>query len=581
MARETAEGAGAPPERDEQRVRAPRRVRFAPALTVIGLALAVFAWFALLAQPDLLRLYTIFLTPPIAGLLLLAWWLLGAAPARDKLAVVGAACCAAGLLWVYSEAIVRPFALLWGLPATGAVAISAGFAFRRAARRRVAVWGAAALALVPWLLVRSDGQIGDGMISFAPRWRVPDSRLAVGRPQPTSSAPASAAATLPAAQPGDWPGFRGPRRDGIVRAGGDALVEGFARLTPRWRQPIGAGWSSFAVIGSTAFTQEQRGESECVVAYELEHGGQRWLHADGGRFDELSGGPGPRATPTFADGRIVAVGPTGLITCLDAAGGRLLWQHRSYHEQIKPPSWGFAGSPLVVEGLVIVGLCGKGGIRLAAHAFDDGAPVWTARGGDSGYSSPQLATLDGVPQVLYLDGAALTGHEIATGRELWRLDWQTEQPKVAQPAVVDGNSVVIGMAYGVGLRRLDIRRAPDGVWQVRETWASNRLKPKFNDFVCHDGYAYGLDESRLACIDLRTGERVWKGERYGYGQVLLAPPLLLVVGESGTVVGLTASPAPPRELARIEALSGKTWNHPVLTPAGLLVRNAQEMALYR
>ncbi len=297
----------------------------------------------------------------------------------------------------------------------------------------------------------------------------------------------------------------------------------------------------------------------------------------------FSGGLVGTRVPSFADGRIVAFGPSGLLTCLDAATGRMLWQHRGYHESIKPPSWGFAASPLIVNDLVVAGLCGKGGIRLAAHKLSDGAQVWTARGGDSGFSSPQLATLDGVPQIVYLDGAGLTGHEIETGRELWRLEWKTDQPKVAQPAILDEHSLVVGMAYGVGLRRIDVRRDAARTWRVHETWNSLRLKPKFNDFAVLGDYAYGFDESQLACVDLRTGERVWKGGRYGYGQVLLAPPLLVVLSEAGELIALPAKPEPLEELAKFEALRGKTWTHPVATrwPAGAGTRRRWPSCAWR
>ena len=118
---------------------------------------------------------------------------------------------------------------------------------------------------------------------------------------------------------------------------------------------------------------------------------------------------------------------------------------------------------------------------------------------------------------------------------------------------------------------------------VEERWTSIRLKPYFSDFVIHDAYAYGFDGTILACIDVETGERMWKGGRYGSGQLLLLPDqdVLLVVTEDGELALVAAAADGFAELARIPAMDGKTWNHPVLVGDLLLVRNGQEMVAFR
>ena len=106
------------------------------------------------------------------------------------------------------------------------------------------------------------------------------------------------------------------------------------------------------------------------------------------------------------------------------------------------------------------------------------------------------------------------------------------------------------------------------------------MKSKFNDPVIRDGFVYGLDEGILVCLDAATGKRRWKRGRYGYGQLLLVEDLLLVLAENGSVAMVEATPEKFRELGRFEAISGKTWNHPVLVGDRLLVRNAAEMACF-
>jgi hypothetical protein len=132
------------------------------------------------------------------------------------------------------------------------------------------------------------------------------------------------------------------------------------------------------------------------------------------------------------------------------------------------------------------------------------------------------------------------------------------------------------------MRRIAVAHGPGG-WTVAERWTSAGLKPYFNDFVVHNGYAFGFDGSILACIDLKDGKRKWKGGRYGNGQLVVLPDqdVLLVLSEEGELALVAAAPDQFKELARFPAIEGKTWNHPVLVGDRLLVRNGQEMAAFR
>ena len=158
--------------------------------------------------------------------------------------------------------------------------------------------------------------------------------------------------------------------------------------------------------------------------------------------------------------------------------------------------------------------------------------------------------------------------------------------RIVQPARASDGDVLMsaggeGMG-GAGLRRIAVAHGPGG-WTIEERWTSKGLKPNFNDFVVHDGHAFGFDGSILACIDLKDGKRKWKGGRYGSGQLVLLPDqhLLLVLSEEGELALVAAAPDQFTELARVPAIEGKTWNHPVLVGDRLLVRNGQEMAAFR
>ncbi len=479
------------------------------------------------------------------------------------------------------------------------------------------------LGCLPFALVRSGGVSGDGQSDFHWRWTpTPEERLlaqgaeplaapptpkAPAEPMPTPasesatpqpsapaqeqkkaeavrppSAPASPAPSMatPSAD-AEWPGFRGPGRDGVVR--GVRIATDWSASPPvqLWRRAIGPAWSSFAVQGEFVYTQEQRGNEELVACYRLDTGEPVWRHGDPIRHWDSEGGPGPRATPALSDGRVYSFGGTGRLNALDATSGALVWSRDAAAEAgVEKPGWGFAGSPLVVGDVVIVAVSG----RLAAYDVRTGERRWLGPEGGGGYSSPHLVTIGGVPQVLLLRGARSTSVAPADGTLLWEHK-ATPGVSIVQPAMTaDGDVLVAGgdSMGGSGIRRLAIAHGPTG-WSVTERWTSAGLKPYFNDFVVHEGHAYGFDKNILAAIDLADGQRKWKGGRYGAGQLILLPEqdLLLVLSEHGELVLVRATPDAFTEVAKVPAIEGKSWSHPVLVGDRLLVRNAQEMAAFR
>ena len=323
-----------------------------------------------------------------------------------------------------------------------------------------------------------------------------------------------------------------------------------------------------------------------MSCYNLHTGEPVWQHRDRARFWESVGGAGPRGTPTLHDGRVYTFGATGILNALDARDGSVVWSRAS--DTGREPTWGFSSSPLVIGDLVVVAATGT----LAAYDAATGEPRWMGPEGKCCYSSPHLTTIDGVPQILLMNGAGVVSVDPSGGKVLWQHEYAGDG--IVQPALTEDGDLLIGgpgMSGSTGLRRLAVARAPGewtaergpAGWIVEERWTSSGLKPFFGDFVVHEGHAYGFDGRILACIGLDDGKRKWKGGRYGDGQlVLLADQdLLLVVSEKGELALVDATPGQFTERARHPAIEGKTWNHPALVGDILLVRNGEEMAAFR
>ncbi|MHC4991396.1 MAG: outer membrane protein assembly factor BamB family protein, partial [Planctomycetota bacterium] len=295
-----------------------------------------------------------------------------------------------------------------------------------------------------------------------------------------------------------YPQFLGPERVPVLR--GLELQRDWSTRPPRalWRQPIGAGWSAFAVVGGRAVTQEQRGEDEMVVCYELVSGAVLWAHRDRARYSTTLGGTGPRATPTIDERIVYTIGATGILNALDLATGALLWSVDTLDDNDAAPlDWGTSGSPLVVDDLVIVNPGGTRGRSVVAYDRQTGERRWASGSDRASYASPTLLELAGRPQVVMVNAQSVTAHEPQSGELLWRFEWPGQTPKVAQPLALPGDRLVVSAGYGLGAIGLHVTAQGQGGLAVEPQWRSRRLKAKFTNVVHHDGFIYGLDDGVL------------------------------------------------------------------------------------
>ncbi len=436
------------------------------------------------------------------------------------------------------------------------------------------------VACVGFTLVRTDGMYFGAHQDFAWRWSATAEEKFLAQAE---DAPANlSTAALALDSEADWPGFRGPHRDGVVRGVRIETDWGASPPVELWRRPVGPGVSSFAVQGDFFYTQEQRGDEELVTCYNLTTGEPIWKHSDETRFWESHAGAGPRATPSLSKGRVYTFGATGLVSALNASDGSVIWSRDATSDvEVKLPplaAWyGFSNSPLIVDSLVVISVSGA----LVAYDADSGEPRWTRPQETNTYSSPHLLTIDNVRQILLMADGGATSVSPADGALLWEHKWST-YVRIAQPALMANGDLVLSAGEGNGLRRISISQE-GGAWKVEERWTSNRLKPYHSDFVVHNGHAYGFDGNILACVDLEDGKRKWKGGRYGAGQVVIHAEqnVLMALSENGELVLVEATAENFNELARFPAIEGKTWNHPALADDILLVRNAKEMAAFR
>ena len=452
---------------------------------------------------------------------------------------------------------------------------------------------------------------GNMVPQFTPRFsRPPDAVL--GK---VSIEKKNAPINLTKSSDADFPQFLGPSRDNYLP--GPPLAD-WSAAPPKelWRRKIGAGWSSFSAVNGYAVTMEQRGNEEWVTCYEARTGSPVWGHSVITRHEIIPGGIGPRSTPTIHQGKVYALGATGILRCLDGATGKLLWQDdllvrygfavlvpdaldlKSAKKDLSPGvrklmqteaeqivMWGRSNSPLVVNNMLVLPAGGVLGASksLVAYDIDTGEVVWEGGERQVSYSSPSLFTLSGVRQIVIVNEDTVTGNDIKTGKELWSHPWPGKSNGPAsssQTHVVGQDRLLLSKGYGIGAELIEVKLA-DGKWQIESIEKNPRvLKTKHTNVTIIGEHAYGLSDGVLECVELATLEAKWKKGRYGHGQVLGVGDKILVLGERGELALVAADPEEFRELGKIQALQGQTWNNLCLTGKLLLIRNAEEAACY-
>ncbi len=393
--------------------------------------------------------------------------------------------------------------------------------------------------------------------------------------------------------------FLGSDRNGIIRNDEFSVAWDLQLPTVLWKIPIGAGWSSFAILSGLAITLEQIDDQESLTAFELASGKVVWRHKSPGRHTQAFGGLGPRSTPTIYGGKVLAQTAMGIVACVELQTGKLIWQQdllkRAGLDQEtseKAISWGRSGSPLVFDNQVVVPFGGKSTDRslksLIAFDLETGNEIWSGGDQQIAYSSPVLLDLCGVRQIVSVNEGSATGHNAMNGQVLWSTPWPSKSngdASSSQPVAVDDRRLLLGKGYSAGSKLIElvysgtteINESDPTFWKAETVWSSNRvLKTKFTSATAFDGLLYGLSDGVLECIDPKDGSRVWRGKRYGHGQSIIVNGHILLTTEDGRVVLVPATAnSQGQAIAEMSVLEGVTWNVPAVAGPYLLVRNAE------
>jgi outer membrane protein assembly factor BamB len=378
----------------------------------------------------------------------------------------------------------------------------------------------------------------------------------------------------------DWPRFLGPQANSISSETG--INKDWSAKPPKehWRVPMtDEGFSGPAIRGKTVYLHDHVGEEDVIRALEADTGKELWRFTYPEAGDENDGFT--RATPTVDGDYLYTVSRSGLVHCLAAADGGVVWRADVMKDHGgKPPRWGAANSALI-DGDRLIAIAAGDDSHVVALDKKNGKEIWAGGGTDiAGYGTPAVAVLDGKKQYLVFTGKSFIGVAADDGTLLWRHPWETRlDSNACAPIVVGDNLVWIASGYRRGCALLRIEGD-----QITEVWSEKRITPHWSSAVLMDGHIYATTPpGYLVCVEAETGKEKWrsKGTARGFehGGLCAADGTLIVIeGNTGNVVQVAISPEAYQEFGRINPLeSSRCWVAPVVAHGRLYVRSPKEL----
>lgn len=379
----------------------------------------------------------------------------------------------------------------------------------------------------------------------------------------------------------DWPQWRGTNRDGKV-LGFTAPKAWPGKLTEKWKKAVGEGDASPALVGNRLYVFTRQGDVEVTACLNAANGDEIWRNTFAAHPVEgpASRHPGPRSSPVVADGKVVTLSVDGVLSCLDATTGKVLWRNDQYRN--KTPKFFTAMSPMIVDGLAIAYLGNDTSGALMALDLTTGAPKWKWTEEGPAYASPVILTFAGSKQVVTLTDKSVVGVSVTDGKLLWRAPFKpTGRGYNAATPIVDGQTVYIS-GQGRGTRALKIEKRGAG-FAATELWHNDALAVQFSTPVLKNGLLFGLsDKGNLFCIDAKTGKAAWVDHvRRGgpFAAMLDAGPAVMALPNTGDLIVFKPSSARYTELATIKVANTPTYAYPIIAGSRVFVKDQDSLEL--
>jgi outer membrane protein assembly factor BamB len=381
----------------------------------------------------------------------------------------------------------------------------------------------------------------------------------------------------------DWPQWRGSNRDGKAE-GFKAPAQWPDALKLRWKTPVGLGDATPALVGDTLYVFTRQSDDEVTTSLETVTGEELWTekYAAQAVTRPADSHPGPRSSPAVANGKVVTLGVGGVVSCLDATNGKLLWRKDPFPKIV--PRFFTSYSPIIIGGMAIVHLGGPGNGAIIAYDLASGNEKWRWAGEGPDYGSPVLLTVGGTKQIVSPTEKSVVGISVADGKLLWQYPFPVARMAYnAFTPVVDKQTIFI-TGVGRGTKALKIEKQGDS-FAANEIWSNPGLATQFNTPVLKDNLLFGLsNRNNLYCIDAQTGKTDWtdgtaRGKR-GFGSIVDAGSCLVVLSNDSELIFLKPDGKACSPIKSYKVSETPIYAHPVISGNRIFIKDQDTVTMF-
>ena len=382
----------------------------------------------------------------------------------------------------------------------------------------------------------------------------------------------------------DWPQWRGPNRDGRV-TGFSAPKTWPKELTQKWKVAVGDGVATPALVGDKLYVFSRESGNEVIRCLSAETGKELWQdkYETGGASGPAASFSGPRCSPAVAAGKVVTLGVRGILSCLDAASGKVLWRK----ETGNTPRFCTSSSPLLVDGLCIAQIGSERNGSVVAYELAGGKEKWKATG-STAYASPVLLTLSGTKVLVAETDENIVGLSVADGKQLWKTPFGPRGMRsynASTPVIAGDLLVYSGSGRGTHAVKLEKK---DAELAGKELWNNSDNSVQYNTPVVKDGLVFGLsDRNSLFCINARDGKTAWTSSvagggrrQQGYGGIVDAGPVLLALTPAAQLIVFQPSDKKFEQVASYKVGDSGTYGDPVVAGNRIFVKDRNSLYLW-
>jgi outer membrane protein assembly factor BamB len=382
----------------------------------------------------------------------------------------------------------------------------------------------------------------------------------------------------------DWPQWRGPDRDGKV-SGFTEPDSWPPELSMQWQETVGTGDASPVLVGDRLYLFTRQDDKEVVLSLDAGSGEEVWRtdYTAPAVTGAAARHPGPRSTPAVADGKIVTIGVSGILSCLNAGSGELLWRKDPFPGVV--PMFFTSLSPVIADGMCIAHLGGSGNGAMIAYDLDSGNELWRWDEEGPDYGSPVILEVDGKKMIVSPTEKSIVGVDLSNGKLLWKLPFVPQRRAYnASTPIVKGNTVIYTGA-GRGTHAVKVEKQGND-FTVSEIWANADLAVQYNSPVLKEDILYGYSSrGSLFCIDARTGQTAWADtvihDRSGFGAMLDVGPAIMALPGSSELIFFKPGKEEYTELARLKIADSPTYATPLVAGNGIYVKDQNTITLWK